>query len=559
MKDLKKFKDIDILQVLITLGIEYNKKGYVTDTYYKNKNGTYLNKVPNTNILYDHYNKKSLDTIGIVQQHKNLDFKNACKYLEEEFKIKPKFKAYNVNNNQNKSKFIKRYKNSNKQPVQQKKGKFIQPDNININEDVKKYLVGERKIDEEIVNYYIERNTIYLTKYIGNNWCVFICTSSDKKAKGALLRYIGDRKTQNYKNVKNSLGKFGFNKQGKTKKLYVFESPIDMLSYESICKIKRKELNDHLLAMNGLSEKPIIEYVNNFDIKSIIVCTDNDNAKEKENGDLESVGNNFIFKVLEHKKLKDLEISRNIPKNKDFNEDLVKEVNLIEKEDITFSDESDYTAIEINKKLDDSDLISFMKNKNISQKTISKYIELGLICSIEESNDTIFAFIIKNLNSEVIDKYVIEAKEEIIKKNRGMFNIKGVQDNKRVFIFSSPLEVISYDTILRPKNSYKKFEESHKIVINYDDIDFLKRYINKNGIMEVTICANKKDTIKIINCINKLNRNMNCDIKIKANILPVNISFIEDLKKIKELEERNKINNEEIKKLSESSCIKYNT
>jgi len=150
---------------------------------------------------------------------------------------------------------------------------------------VKAYLVDERKLDAQLIDRLIERKFIRCDKYdqivFPWNKSGLIVGASIQGTKYDPEKY-GER--GRFKGIaRNSEHHFGFNVSiGKPDKLFVFESPIDMLSYWSLNKDIR---NATFYSIDGATK---FESVANFmryskDIKSIVydklyIGTDNDKA-----------------------------------------------------------------------------------------------------------------------------------------------------------------------------------------------------------------------------------------------------------------------------------------
>lgn len=180
-------------------------------------------------------------------------------------------------------------------------------------EYVKKYLSEKRKIDEKIIESLYVNNTIFLDTKNNIN---FVIKDVNENIKGH------DTHGTTEKRFKQNLSEYGFNITKKVnneeiKKIFVFEASIDLISFLELKKDEIKELNENIrfLSMSGLREDILKNYMQ--DIEKLVICTDNDAA-----------GNNFYDLIKE--KYKFLNLYRELPNNKDWNEDLLmkKENNL---------------------------------------------------------------------------------------------------------------------------------------------------------------------------------------------------------------------------------------
>ena len=185
------------------------------------------------------------------------------------------------------------------------------------------YLVKTRNIDPEIVSELMKQGLIYED---GKSNVVFVGKDKDGKPRYAFLRgtytdkrYMGE--------VYGSEKSYSFSIPGKNKTLYVFESAIDLLSYQTLLKKHNciEELKDsHFLSLGGVSTPALDRYLKDYPIEKIVCCLDNDEAgKEATEKIAEQYGKDYIIKS-------------HLPKAKDFNMQLTNEVEeeLVQEESI---------------------------------------------------------------------------------------------------------------------------------------------------------------------------------------------------------------------------------
>lgn len=204
--------------------------------------------------------KSALDYLVTVE---GMSFPEACKRIEELMHIHPPVKTY--------------YHPENRIP-------FSLPAADDNNDEVIHYLCDIRKIDPEIIHFFIAKNMIYQDKVFKN--AVFVGFNKDKPAY-AFKRSIHDNKRYDHLGS-NKAYSFSFtNKYSPT--LHVFESCIDLLSYMTFVK-KRGKLfyEDCYLSLAGASNAiagkreddiPVAlhSYLHrNKNIKTIIFHLDND-------------------------------------------------------------------------------------------------------------------------------------------------------------------------------------------------------------------------------------------------------------------------------------------
>lgn len=185
---------------------------------------------------------------------------------------------------------------------------FILPDKNNTYNHIIAYLIGTRKIDKEIVYKLIQDKKLYEDK---NRNCVFVGYDEDKKPA-----YGGLRGTNQYipfkGEVRGSQKGFSFNIKGDSKELYVFESPIELMSYMTIYKrINESDFPSNALSLAGTSDIALGRFLKNNDINSITLALDNDASGLK-------ASNNIKEKYQDK-----YSINVKLPFLKDWNEDLV--------------------------------------------------------------------------------------------------------------------------------------------------------------------------------------------------------------------------------------------
>ncbi|MCM1062490.1 MAG: DUF3991 domain-containing protein [Eubacterium sp.] len=180
------------------------------------------------------------------------------------------------------------------------------------NDDMRRvfaYLTKQRIIDSNVISFFAHQHKIYEDKEHHN--AVFVGTDENGVPKQASLR-----STISYGNafritVSGSDTKYSFSHFGGDEKLFVFEAPIDMLSF--ITLYQRDWQQHSYIAMNGVCESAVLEALKcHSNIDEVVLCTDNDvggiDAAERLRDILRENGYTNIFRI--------------IPRNKDFNEDL---------------------------------------------------------------------------------------------------------------------------------------------------------------------------------------------------------------------------------------------
>ena len=202
----------------------------------------------------------ALDYLVTVE---GFNFKDACNYLLDLTKISAPVTTYYY-------------------PKQTKP--FELPIKDTNNDLIIRYLCNQRKIDKDIVDYFISTNQIYQDKQFKN--VVFVGYDGDKPSY-AFKRSI----FKNYKldhSGSNKAFSFSFTNSNSSI-LHVFEAAIDLLSYMTILKLDHQDFKQYnYLSLAGASDKIISKteadipialksfLERNKNIKTLIFHLDND-------------------------------------------------------------------------------------------------------------------------------------------------------------------------------------------------------------------------------------------------------------------------------------------
>lgn len=194
-------------------------------------------------------------------------------------------------------------------PKEEPPKEFNLPPKNNTDKHVYAYLTKTRGIDAEIVKDMLDKGYIYENQHRS---CVFVGRDKEGVPRHASVRSTNTVGKAYKKDVSGSQKKYSFSISGTSGNLNVFEAPIDALSYMSLQKLQGKPVNDSYVALGGVTDKALEQYLEDHkDIRQITVCTDGDEAGEKAS------------ERIREKYGTDYEIVRERSLHKDFNEDLV--------------------------------------------------------------------------------------------------------------------------------------------------------------------------------------------------------------------------------------------
>lgn len=175
------------------------------------------------------------------------------------------------------------------------------------------FLMKQRYIDREIISHFAKEGTLYESKEHHN--IVFVGVD-----KEGIPRHAHEKGTYsdggNFRiNVDGSNPAYGFGHIGAGSKLYVFEAPIDFLSFLTLYPGSWQQ--NSYIVLNGVSEHAMLQMLREYPrITTLILCLDHDKAGIENNGRLAEMA------VRERPSIQ-VQILQS--KYKDWNEDLKSE------------------------------------------------------------------------------------------------------------------------------------------------------------------------------------------------------------------------------------------
>ena len=137
---------------------------------------------------------------------------------------------------------------------------------------VKRYLTEARRIDEDVTGFFFSTGDIY--EEAAHHNAVFVGRDED-----GVPRYAHQRGTAgNFRlDVKGSDKAFNFCYRGEGEKLFVFEAPVDLLSF--LCLFKKDWQKHSYLSLGGVGEKALVRFLSDRpSVKTIYLCLDSDEA-----------------------------------------------------------------------------------------------------------------------------------------------------------------------------------------------------------------------------------------------------------------------------------------
>ena len=135
------------------------------------------------------------------------------------------------------------------------------------------YLIKQRFIAPDIISHFAKQHTLYEDKQHHN--AVFVGLDENGVPRQASKRSTNSFGKTFRITCEGSDTRYSFSHFGKLEKLFVFEAPIDMLSYLTLHPENWQQHS--YIAMNGVYENAVLTALKNHsNINEIVLCVDND-------------------------------------------------------------------------------------------------------------------------------------------------------------------------------------------------------------------------------------------------------------------------------------------
>ena len=192
--------------------------------------------------------------------------------------------------------------------VQKEEKPFVLPPKNDNMRRVFAYLLNRRGIDREVLYAFVHKGMIYESADYHN--AVFVGFDSNGKPKHAHKRGTGSESS--YKgNVSGSHPEFSFHWSGQSDTLYLFEAPIDMLSFISM---QKEGWRQHSYAAScSVSDRVLFQTLkDNPNIRQVVLCLDSDEP-----------GQTAAKRIADKLFVQGTTSEILVPVHKDWNEDLL--------------------------------------------------------------------------------------------------------------------------------------------------------------------------------------------------------------------------------------------
>ena len=197
--------------------------------------------------------------------------------------------------------------------VQKEEKPFVLPPKNDNMRRVFAYLLNCRGIDREVLYAFVHKGMIYESADYHN--AVFVGFDSNGNAKHAHKRGTGSESS--YKgNVSGSQPEYSFHWSGQSDTLYLFEAPIDMLSFISM---QKEGWRQHSYAAScSVSDRVLFQMLkDNPNIRQVVLCLDSDEP-----------GQTAAKRIADKLFVQGTASEILVPVHKDWNEDLLTAVSL---------------------------------------------------------------------------------------------------------------------------------------------------------------------------------------------------------------------------------------
>ena len=245
---------VDLEQFLRMRGEKLERVGREHKLIYCDSSGRHDSITLRGSTWFDHKNQVGGGAIKFMQEFYDMDFQTAVQELLGQRVTPLSHSPPKVSAKEEKKEFRLPQANTNMHRVYA-------------------YLIKQRFIAPDIISYFAKQHTLYEEKEHHN--AVFVGVDEN-----GVPRQAHKRSTNSYGNsfritCQGSDTRYSFAHFGKSSRLYVFEAPIDMMSFLTLYS---KDWQQHsYIAMNGVYENAVLTALKNHsNLREIVLCVDND-------------------------------------------------------------------------------------------------------------------------------------------------------------------------------------------------------------------------------------------------------------------------------------------
>ena len=280
---------VDLADFLRVRGEKLERAGREYKLIYSDDSGSHDSITIRGSKWFDHKNQTGGGAIKFMQYHYGMDFPTAVQELLGQ-RVTSLSSVPLKSTNQS-----------------EKQKDFRLPEANNNMHRVFAYLIKQRFIAPEVITHFAKRKLLYEDKKHHN--AVFVGVDENGVPRQAHKRGTATFGKSFRQTVKGSDTRYSFAHFGESGKLFIFEAPIDMLSYLTLHSENWQEHS--YIAMNGVYENAVLTALKGHsNLSEIVICTDNDV------GGIDAADR--LSDILKEKGYAD--IKRLVPEFKDWNE-----------------------------------------------------------------------------------------------------------------------------------------------------------------------------------------------------------------------------------------------
>lgn len=223
------------------------------------------------NQFYDHYGQRGGTAVDFVQEQYGLSYPEAVQLL---LGITNEFDRYtDVIRNEGDPLHWK-YRVPDRLPHLESKPFKLPPAHDNMRR-VYAYLIKQRCIDRDVLYHFAHRKLIYEDAKYHN--AVFVGVDKDGHPRHAHKKSTSLNDSSFRANQTGSEAAFSFHHIGQSDTLYVFEAPIDMLSFISL--YPKHWQQDSYISLCSVADHALFRQLDDHPkLRKIVLCLDNDEA-----------------------------------------------------------------------------------------------------------------------------------------------------------------------------------------------------------------------------------------------------------------------------------------
>mgnify|MGYP000734985374 FL=1 len=246
---------VDLAEFLRMRGEKLERAGIEHKLIYYDGSGKHDSITIRGSKWFDHKNQTGGGAIKFMQEFYGMDFQTAVQELLGQT-ITPLSHA------------------PSKAVVHEEKTKEFKLPEANSNmHRVFAYLIKQRFISPDIISHFAKQHTLYEDKQHHN--AVFVGLDENGVPRQASKRSTNSFGKTFRITCEGSDTRYSFSHFGKSEKLFVFEAPIDMMSFLTL--YPQEWQKNSYIAMNGVYENAVLTALKNHsNLSEVILCVDND-------------------------------------------------------------------------------------------------------------------------------------------------------------------------------------------------------------------------------------------------------------------------------------------